>query len=252
MLQPHVGDDIVRCLVVSDIHANLVALEAVLADAPEFDEVWCLGDLVGYGPDPNECVERLSDLPHICLAGNHDWAALGRLDLDTFNTDARIANTWAQSELKPAVREYLSQLPTHMQKNGFYMAHASPREPVWEYILEPNAAHANFSYFDTPTCLVGHTHIPVVFVLDEEGGRCATMLPPFPDPLKLGGHRMIINPGSVGQPRDADPRAAYAILDVDEMVFEFRRVAYSIFITQERMRARGLPRRLIERLEVGR
>jgi diadenosine tetraphosphatase ApaH/serine/threonine PP2A family protein phosphatase len=252
MFSPHAEDDIVRCLIVSDVHANLVALEAVLADAPEFDEVWCLGDLVGYGPDPNECVERLCDFPHVCLAGNHDWAALGRLDLETFNTDARIANTWAQTELKPAVREYLSQLPTHVQKNGFYMAHASPREPVWEYILDPNAACANFSYFDSPTCLVGHTHIPVIFGLDEEEGRCATMLPPFPDPLKLGDRRMIINPGSVGQPRDGDPRAAYAILDVDEMVFEFRRVTYSIFITQERMRARGLPRRLIERLEVGR
>jgi diadenosine tetraphosphatase ApaH/serine/threonine PP2A family protein phosphatase len=242
----------VRCLIVSDVHANLVALEAVLADAPAFDEIWCLGDLVGYGPDPNECVERLCDFPHVCLAGNHDWAALGRLDLETFNTDARIANTWAQSELKPAVREYLSELATHTQKDDFYMAHASPREPVWEYILEPNAAYANFSYFDSTICLVGHTHIPIIFELDEENQRCITKLSPFPDPLKLGDRRMIINPGSVGQPRDGDPRAAYAILDLDERIFEFRRVAYSIFITQERMRARGLPRRLIERLEVGR
>ncbi len=252
MRLPHAEDDIVRCLIVSDIHANLVALEAVLADAPAFDEIWCLGDLVGYGPSPNACVERLWDFPHISMAGNHDWAALGRLDLETFNTDARIANTWTQSEFKPAVREYLSQLPTHVLKNGFYMAHASPREPVWEYILEPNVAYANFSYFDSPTCLVGHTHIPVIFVLNEEEGRCRTMLPPFPDPLKLGEQRMIINPGSVGQPRDGDPRAAYAIVDLDEQTFEFHRVAYSIFITQERMRARGLPRRLIERLEVGR
>jgi diadenosine tetraphosphatase ApaH/serine/threonine PP2A family protein phosphatase len=247
-----VEDIVVRCLIVSDIHANLVALEAVLADAPEFDELWCLGDLVGYGPDPNECVERIQDFANICLAGNHDWAALGRLDLDTFNTDARIANTWAQSELKPAVREYLSALPTHVEKSGFYLAHASPREPVWEYILDPNAAYANFSYFDASTCFVGHTHIPVIFGLDEERDRCETILPPFPDPLRLGVHRLIVNPGSVGQPRDGDPRAAYGILDPELGLFEFHRVAYSVFVTQERMRARGLPRRLIERLEVGR
>jgi diadenosine tetraphosphatase ApaH/serine/threonine PP2A family protein phosphatase len=247
-----VEDDVVRYLILSDVHANLVALEAVLADAPEFDEIWCLGDLVGYGPDPNECVERIQDFPHISLAGNHDWAALGRLDIDTFNTDARIANTWARSELRPAVREYLSGLPTHMEKDGFYLAHASPREPVWEYILDANVAYANFSHFDTPFCLVGHTHIPVIFGLDEERERCDTLIPPFANSLQLGEQRMIINPGSVGQPRDGDPRAAYAILNLDNKVWEFRRVAYSISITQERMRARGLPLRLIERLEVGR
>jgi diadenosine tetraphosphatase ApaH/serine/threonine PP2A family protein phosphatase len=249
---PHVEDDIVHCLIVSDIHANLTALEAVLADAPGFDEIWCLGDLVGYGPDPNECVERIQDFPHISLAGNHDWAALGRLDLDTFNTDARVANAWAQAELKPAVREYLSELPTHVEKDGFYLAHASPREPVWEYILDANVAYANLSYFDTPTCLVGHTHIPVIFGLNEEQDRCDTLLPPFPDPLKIGGYRLIINPGSVGQPRDGDSRASYAMLDVENNIWEYRRVAYAVEITQERMRARDLPRRLIERLEVGR
>jgi diadenosine tetraphosphatase ApaH/serine/threonine PP2A family protein phosphatase len=242
----------VRYLILSDVHANLVALEAVLADAPEFDEIWCLGDLVGYGPDPNECVERVCEFPHLCLAGNHDWGALGRLDLDTFNTDARIANMWARSELKPAVREYLSELPTHLEKDGFYLAHASPREPVWEYILDANVAYANFAHFDASFCLVGHTHIPVSFGLDEERERCNTVLPSFIDSFELGEQRMIINPGSVGQPRDGDPRAAYAMLDLDKKVFEFRRAAYSIAITQERMRARGLPHRLIERLEVGR
>ena len=239
-------------LIVSDIHANLVALEAVLADAPPFDEIWCLGDLVGYGPNPNECIERIQDFPHISLAGNHDWAAVGKLDVNTFNTDARIANTWTQSELTPAAREYLNGLPTRVELNGFTLAHASPREPVWEYILDANVAYANFAHFSTPVCLVGHTHIPLIFELDGQRGRCETLIPTFPGLLALSPRRMIINPGSVGQPRDGDPRASYAVIDVENMNWEFRRVAYSIEITQERMRARDFPRRLIERLAVGR
>jgi diadenosine tetraphosphatase ApaH/serine/threonine PP2A family protein phosphatase len=241
-----------RYLIISDIHANLTALEAVLADAPAFDEIWCLGDLVGYGPDPNECVERIQDFPHLSLAGNHDWAALGKLDLDTFNTDARIANTWTQEVLTPAVHEYLDGLPTHVERDGFCMAHASPREPVWEYIIDANVAYANFAHFSTSICLVGHTHIPLVFRLNEQGRRCDAMIPPFPVPLALSSHNMIINPGSVGQPRDGDPWSSYALLDTENATWEFRRVAYPVEITQERMRARGLPRRLIERLAVGR
>lgn len=239
-------------LIISDIHANLVALEIVLADAPDFDEIWCLGDLVGYGPNPNECIERIQDFRHISLAGNHDWAALGKLDLRNFNTDARNANLWTQSELAPSAREYLDGLPTSIERDGFYMAHASPKEPVWEYVLDTNVAYANFAHFSTPICLVGHTHVPVIFRLDEQRQRCNPMVPPLPDPVSLDQQRMIINPGSVGQPRDGDPRASYAILDSESMIWEFRRVAYPVEITQERMRARGLPRRLIERLEMGR
>jgi diadenosine tetraphosphatase ApaH/serine/threonine PP2A family protein phosphatase len=242
----------VRYLIISDVHANLVALGAVLADAPDFDEIWCLGDLVGYGPSPNKCVERLWDFPHVSLAGNHDWAALGKLDLRSFNTDARIANTWTQSALTPVVREYLSGLPTWLERDGFYMAHASPREPVWEYILDATLAYANFAHFSAAYCLVGHTHVPFVFELDEERKRCEPLAPSLSAPMELGPHRAIINPGSVGQPRDGDPRASYAILDTERMTWAFRRVAYSVEITQECMRAQGLPRRLIERLAVGR
>ncbi len=241
-----------RYLIISDIHANLVALEAVLADAPAFDQVWCLGDWVGYGPNPNECVERMQDFPHISLAGNHDWAALGKLDLRNFNTDAREANLWTQSELKPAVREYLQSLPTYLVKDSFHLAHASPREPVWEYILDAGVAYANFAHFSTTVCLVGHTHIPIIFELDEQRQRCDTWIPPLPETMPLGSRRVIINPGSVGQPRDGDPRASYAILDTELGQWSFRRVPYPVEITQERMRARGLPRRLIERLELGR
>ena len=241
-----------RYLVLSDVHANFTAMQAVLADAPAFDEIWCLGDLVGYGPNPNECVERIQDFAHISLAGNHDWASLGKLDLSSFNTDARTASIWTQTTLSPASRDYLHALPTHTEQGQFHMAHASPREPVWEYILDANLAYANFSHFTAPICLVGHTHIPVIFELDEEQHRCKTVPSTLDGPVPLGSRRLIINPGSVGQPRDGDPRSSYALLDLEEMTWEFRRVEYAVEITQERMRARGLPRRLIDRLELGR
>lgn len=241
-----------RYLVLSDIHANLAALEAVLEDAPDFDEVWCLGDLVGYGPKPNECIERVRGLPHTSLAGNHDWAALGKLDLSSFNTIARTANEWTQRQLTSSSRTYLNGLSPSLQQGDFAMAHASPREPIWEYIMDTHTARENFEHFQTPYCLVGHTHVPVLFELDEDRGRCEALLPPLPEPVNLGSRRAIINPGSVGQPRDGDPRASYALLDTDEMTWSFHRVAYPIEVTQERMEAAGLPRRLIDRLEMGR
>ncbi len=242
-----------RVLVISDIHANLAAFEAVLEDARgQWEFVWCLGDVVGYGPDPNECCELLRSLPHLCLAGNHDWAALGRLTLDDFNTEARIAHLWTREEISPTNQEYLQQLPMRLEQGDFTLVHGSPREPMWEYLLDLGGALVSFSYFSTPFCLVGHTHLPMIFVLDEETGRPHAVIPEVGVPIPLRRYRMILNPGSVGQPRDGDPRASYAILDTDAMTWELRRVPYPIEITQERMRARGLPRRLIARLEVGR
>jgi predicted phosphodiesterase len=244
----------VRCLIISDIHANLPALKAVLNDAADFDMLWCMGDVVGYGPDPNECIEQLEEFDHIAVAGNHDWAALGKLNLEYFNVDARRANTWTQENLTESSREYLDTLPTQIERDGFTVTHGSPREPIWEYILEVEQAIINFRYFTTPVCLVGHTHIPTAFALDEKQYHCRVYFPPFrvPIPLNNSGIRLILNPGSVGQPRDGDPRASYAILDTDLMTWEHRRVEYALEITQERMRARGLPRRLITRLQVGR
>jgi len=243
-----------RFLIISDVHANLAALSAVLVDVGSFDFVWCLGDLVGYGPDPNECIERLRDFPHFSLAGNHDWAALGKLDITSFNSDARVASVWTQNQLSPTSREYLTSLPTQTTKDQFALAHASPRQPVWEYVLDPLIAQRNFAYFETPFCLVGHTHIPVLFYqLDEKPNECKTLVPPFDGPIDLQmSGQMILNPGSVGQPRDGNPDASYAVLDVDAMTWEHRRVSYPIEITQERMRARDLPPRLIERLDYGR
>ena len=241
-----------RILIISDIHANLAAFESVLADAKnDWDYVWCLGDVVGYGPDPNECVELLRTLPNLCLAGNHDWAALGRLDIRTFNADARKAVTWTQEALKPENTAFLDALPTTFVLGQYTLAHGSPREPVWEYILEAPTAALNFQHFETPYCLVGHTHTPVIFKQVSDHGDTDTIQPAYRQPRPLNGYRQIINPGSVGQPRDSNPDAAYAVLEVERMIWEHRRVPYPIPVTQERMRRADLPERLIARLERG-
>lgn len=241
-----------RILVISDIHANLDAFDAVLQDAGgQWDYVWCLGDVVGYGPDPNECVERLREMPHLCLAGNHDWAALGRLDLNSFNPDARRAVDWTSRALSPASRVWLEALPTTFVAGEFTLAHGSPREPVWEYILEAQTAALNFSHFETAFCLVGHTHQPAIYEQRNGRGAVAMILPDARQRRQLNGLRQIINPGSVGQPRDQNPRAAYALLDLPEEVWEYRRVAYDVQAVQQRMRRQDLPERLVRRLEYG-
>jgi len=242
-----------RYLIISDIHSNLAAFEAVLADAGPFDKVWCLGDMVGYGPDPNECVERLRGLPHICVVGNHDWATLGKLDTEDFNPDAQRACLWTRKQLSPSNLEYLETLPETIVEEGFTLVHGSPRHPIWEYILTPSIAKANFEYFDTRFCFVGHTHIPVIYRYHPEnpGKACDTLIPSLNDPLILGEDRLIINPGGVGQPRDGDPRASYAVLDSDELTLEYRRTPYPIEVTQARMMEKGLPVRLIIRLGYG-
>jgi diadenosine tetraphosphatase ApaH/serine/threonine PP2A family protein phosphatase len=244
-----------RYLIISDIHSNLTAFETVLKHAGkqgrDYDFVWCLGDVVGYGPDPNECCDLLRSLPNLCLAGNHDWAALGRLDIRTFNTDARKAASWTQQELRPDNREYLEALPITFVLGDYTLVHASPREPVWEYILDPLIAALNLPHFQTPFCLVGHTHTPVTYRQINDKGDVEPLMPEYDTPQQLNGARLIVNPGSVGQPRDSDPRAAYAILDVETNTWEFRRVEYSVAKVQKRMRRVDMPDRLVVRLEHG-
>lgn len=241
-----------RILIISDIHANLTAFETVLKDAKgEWDYVWCLGDVVGYGPDPNECVELLNTLPHLCLAGNHDWAALGRLDIRTFNPDASKAVNWTRTALKPENVAYLEDLPTTFVIGQYTLAHGSPREPIWEYILEPMVAALNFPHFETPYCLVGHTHQPIIYEQLNENGNTDAIMPTYRQARILNGHRQIINPGSVGQPRDANPAAAYALLDDERNTWEHRRVPYDIAAVQKRMRRVDMPERLVIRLEHG-
>lgn len=241
-----------RYLILSDIHGNLPALQMVLADAGHFDAIWCLGDIVGYGPNPDECVNRLREFPHVCVAGNHDWGAIGRADPFIFNNEARQALSWTRTELAFENLRYLAELPSLVQLEGTLMAHGSPREPIWEYLLDAETARAGFAAADFTLGLVGHTHIPLIFEWLETTRSVRLLLPDWEAPLPLEGRRLIINPGSVGQPRDGDPRAAYAILDTEAGTWEARRVAYPVEITQERMRARGLPQRLVDRLELGR
>lgn len=240
-----------RILVISDIHANLTALETVLDHAAEFDAVWCLGDLVGYGPDPNECIQKVQDLPGLlCILGNHDAAALGHIDTMTFNPEARTALEWTQKTLFKESISFLKKLPETIENNNVFLTHGSPRQPVWEYLMDVQTATINFDHFSTPYCFVGHTHLPVTFTL--EGGYASSRLKvPIPNKRISLTPRMIINPGSVGQPRDNDPRAAYAIYYPEEGIWEYRRIEYDIPSVQARMANENLPARHILRLESG-
>jgi len=238
-----------RILVISDIHANLTALEAVLADAGEVDAVWCLGDVVGYGPDPNECIARLQALSSlVCLQGNHDAAAIGQLPLSSFNAEARASVEWLRGVLTPASLEFLNGLQPLLLEHEVTLAHASPRQPVLEYLLDSYSALENFGFFDTQHCFVGHTHVPVLFF--QEGAGINLQLPE-PDTIVALKERCIANPGSVGQPRDRDPRAAYAIFDPEQSTWQPYRVPYAVSEVQARMRAANLPERHIDRLEGG-
>lgn len=240
-----------RVLVLSDIHGNLPALEEVLSNAGSFEATWCLGDLVGYGPNPNECIDRIRSLPEMrCVLGNHDAAALGLIDVDTFNTDARKALLWTQNQLTPKSKRFLESLPETVVSDAITLTHGSPRHPIWEYLIDERTATQNFEFFQTEYCLVGHTHLPVYFYLAEGKRQANVMLPKNGANLSLKP-RMILNPGSVGQPRDRDPRASYAILDTKDRTWTVRRVEYSIGEVQEQMRLAGLPQRHIDRLEVG-
>jgi len=243
--------EVMRILVLSDVHANLAAFQAVLDDAlGKWDKIWYLGDLVGYGPNPNACVELLRQYEHVALSGNHDWAALDKLDIGDFNAEARTAVLWTRERLTAESVAFLDALPAKRVEGRFTLAHASPRHPVWEYILDQETAAENFAHFDTPYCLVGHTHVPIL-VAEETGEDMFVYSPTYNETIYLEDTRVIINPGSVGQPRDADPRAAYALLDIEALTWEFYRVAYPIEETQEQMRSLGLPDALAARLAYG-
>ncbi|HSR48592.1 MAG TPA: metallophosphoesterase family protein [Anaerolineales bacterium] len=240
-----------RILVLSDIHANLEALETVLADAGSVDSVWCLGDLVGYGPNPNEVIDRVRDLPGLLsLIGNHDQAALGIIPLSRFNQDAGAAAAWTMEQLRSDNAAYLRSLPSRITFEDFTLAHGSPRQPVWEYILDLQSATGNFDSFTTNYCLIGHSHLPLVFHRAQSNGTATSVGVSWDAPLALEP-RMILNPGSVGQPRDMDPRAAYAILDTQALTWSPRRVAYDAEKTREKMLNAGLPERQASRLLAG-
>lgn len=236
-----------RILVISDIHANLTALDAVLADSGPVDAVWCLGDLVGYGPDPEECVTRIRQLPNlVCLQGNHDAAVMDKLDLGAFNSEAILSVNWTRENLSTVSMDFLHSLNTRMEIMGVTLSHGSPRNPIWEYLLDLNTVLTNFSFFRTKICLVGHTHIPILY--SHSGNGTVDWSVPQPGKELTIVDRAILNPGSVGQPRDRDPRAAYAIFTLEENKWEARRVDYDVMAVHERIKAAGLPQRHATRL----
>ncbi len=240
-----------RALVISDIHANLPALETVLQEAGKVNAVWCLGDVVGYGPHPNECLDLLREQPNLtCLLGNHDAAAIGKMSVVTFNHEARIAVEWTQSVLTNENIEFLKERPQLATIDQVTLAHGSPRQPIFEYILDIQAATDNFDYFDTDYCFIGHSHLPLMFQKNSRDYRCKLSVPSANKTSHLKP-RTIINPGSLGQPRDRDARASFAIFDTGALTWEYCRVPYDFKITQESMRQCQLPERHIARLAGG-
>ncbi len=238
-----------RFAVLSDIHSNLSALEAVWDDLPQIDELWVLGDIVGYGPQPNEVIAALQQMGARSVMGNHDGAAIGTVDPGDFNPDAAKAIAWTAGILDGNARTYLAALPEVRRERAMTAVHGSPRDPIWEYITSTSVATANLAAFDTAVCLFGHTHVPIVFQATDGQVTAATARPG--DKVGLVG-RSLVNPGSVGQPRDGDPTASYLVLDSETATVEFRRVRYDIERTQRAMRTAGLPTRLAERLAYGR
>jgi predicted phosphodiesterase len=241
-----------KVLVISDIHANAVALEAVLTNAGKFDETWCLGDVVGYGPQPNECIERIRSLPNLtCMMGNHDFAAIGDMALDTFNSDAKKALLWQRRQLNEQSRAFLNILSREVVVRGeVSLAHGSPRDPIWEYVMNTLVARINLAFFTTPWCFVGHSHFQAVFQFISKTDDMSILVPPQAEVYELK-ERAILNPGSVGQPRDRDPRAAYAIFSPEAHTWEPCRVEYDIKLVQKMILDAGLPSRHAERLAGG-
>jgi predicted phosphodiesterase len=239
-----------RVAVISDIHANLHALEAVAEaleqEAP--DAVWCLGDLVGYGPQPNPCCAWAAAETQVCLAGNHDLGVLGTLDLADFSGDAEAAASWTRGVLDDECRAFLAGLEPSAQPEGISLYHASPRDPVWEYVLTWEAARDAIREADTDLTIVGHSHVPLAIVDGRGpiGGHVAGGTD-----IDLGAGRWLLNPGSVGQPRDGDPGAAWLLLDLETRHASFRRVPYDVARTQAEIRDLGLPDALAERLALG-
>jgi diadenosine tetraphosphatase ApaH/serine/threonine PP2A family protein phosphatase len=221
-------------------------LEAVARDAP--DEIWCLGDLVGYGPRPNRCCALVAERADVCLIGNHDLGVLGRIDLDVFSPEAAESARWTAGVLEDDARAFLERLEPQGERNGAGLYHASPRDPVWEYVLSPDVARASLEAAGQELVLVGHSHVALRYARSE--GE----LEPAPDltevPLEPG-EPLLLNPGSVGQPRDGDARAAWLLLDLEARRAVFRRTPYAVGRTQEEIRERGLPEPLAARLAFG-
>ena len=240
-----------RVAVVSDIHSNYHACEAVLAeiDREPPDEIWCLGDIVGYGPDPNRCCALIADRAALSLVGNHDLAAIGAIPLDAFNGDAATAVRWTQGVLEESSRQFLAGLSPLATRDEAQLFHGSALDPVWDYVLSEQSAHWSFLATTAPSLLVGHSHVPLALSWDGQtigGGLAEEGLE-----VDLGASRWLLNPGSIGQPRGRDARAAWLMVDFDAQRATFRRTAYPVERTQAEILACGLPETLAIRLGLG-
>ena len=242
---------------ISDVHSNLPALEAVLEaiEEADVDQVWCLGDLVGYGADPDACTALVRERSDVCLNGNHDLAVLGALDVTTFSATAKAAVEWTREKVSEGTTSFLAGLSPALDHEGFGLFHASPRDPIWEYVLSIDQAEAGLDAQEQRIGLIGHSHVALFFTRPEGRARHG-----YAHGAQAGDGALLdvddgawlINPGSVGQPRDGDPRAAWLELDTDEWTARFHRVAYDIAAAAASILAAGLPPALAERLAIGR
>lgn len=238
-----------RIAVLSDIHSNLVALDAVLAAIGSVDAIWHLGDVVGYGPEPDGVVDRLGEVRAIGVRGNHDSAGVGGREIDWFNPDARRAMEWTRATISEPTRAWLKGLPQRRTESDVSLVHGSPRDPTWEYITSVPVARANFDVLATRIGLFGHTHVPTAF--REDDGRVEHISPGRGSELDVGSGRFLVNPGSVGQPRDGDPTASFLILDTERLTCRWERVEYDVPVVQAAMAEQGLPPQLAVRLSFG-
>jgi len=253
-----------RLAILSDIHANLPALEAVLADVEDagVGELWCLGDVVGYGAQPDECTSLVAERCRVCLVGNHDLAVLGELDISSFSPAAAAAVRWTQQEAKPETLDFLRGLEPADEGRDVALYHASPRDPVWEYVLWPDQAAECIAIQAARVSLIGHLHVALFFVMGEDRRPRSAQSLELDEAargaqagagtrLDLSEGRWLVNPGSVGQPRDGDPRAAWLELDTDAWEATYHRVEYEIDRAASAIEATDLPEHLARRLYVG-
>jgi predicted phosphodiesterase len=241
-----------RVAIVSDIHGNRHAFEAVLdsIEGSECQEMWCLGDLVGYGAEPDACVDLARRHASICLAGNHDLGVIGTLPLADFSRGAALAAQWTQQTIRTETREFLEALEPQLLDEQIGLYHASPRDPIWEYVLSTLQAELCLDVQNHRVCLVGHSHVALSFVRPP-GSSATGQTRSGGEELEIGMGEWLINPGSVGQPRDGDPRAAWLELDLEQWTAVFHRIDYDIAGAAAAIRAARLPDSLAERLQYG-
>jgi diadenosine tetraphosphatase ApaH/serine/threonine PP2A family protein phosphatase len=244
-----------RIAAITDIHANLPALEAVLAATEEagVEELWCLGDVLGYGVEPDACAQLVRERCRICLVGNHDLAVLGALDIASFSEAAAVAVEWTRDNVSEETLGFMRELEPAGERGGFGLFHASPRDPIWEYVLSSEQADAGIDASPKRNSLIGHSHVALFFNRPSGGGRHETRGAQASDGalLDLGEGEWLVNPGSVGQPRDGDPRAAWLELDTEDETARFHRVPYEIDRAATPIVVAGLPSRLADRLYSG-